>query len=311
MKIHFHPEYWEETAQVLRDAGHEMVEDIGVADVLLFNSFPKDFPQSLPDNIKLIQYAFAGVDHLRKAGILAECTKRGVRWANAGGLYADSVAESALALMLSAAHMHPHVSKRATWMYNEADEQTKWLHGGKKVLLIGAGRIGEQLIRFLAPFAPEITAVNKSGRDVAGAHITLSFEEFAADTKLVADADFVVVIAPLTDQTQDMIGADFFSNMKESAIFVNVGRGGIVQTNALADALESHEIFAAGIDVVSPEPLPDDHRLWGLDNVVITPHVATTMERTRTLLGPLAVDNLAAYEAGQPLPTEVDATAGY
>ena len=311
MKIHFHPEYWEETAHILRDAGHEMVKDIAHADVLLFNSFPKDFPQPLPNNIKFIQYAFAGVDHLRKAGILAETTQRGVRWANAGGLYADSVAESALALMLSAAHMHPHVTKRASWMYAEADERTRWLHGGKKVLLIGAGRIGEQLIAFLEPFGCEVTAVNKSGRDVAGAHATFSFEEFASQRHLVGDADFVVVIAPLTDHTENMIGAEFFKDMKESAIFVNVGRGGIVRTQALVEALESNQIFAAGLDVLNPEPLPDDHRLWELENVVITPHVATTMERTRTLLGPLTVDNLAAYEAGQPLLTEVDAAAGY
>lgn len=311
MKIHFHPEYWEETAHILRDAGHEMVKDIAQADVLLFNSFPKDFPQPLPNNIKFIQYAFAGVDHLRKAGILEETTQRGVRWANAGGLYADSVAESALALMLSAAHMHPHVTKRASWMYTEADERTKWLHGGKKVLLIGAGRIGEQLIRFLEPFGCEVTAVNKSGRDVAGAHATFSFEEFASHRHLVGDADFVVVIAPLTDHTENMIGAEFFQDMKESAIFVNVGRGGIVRTQALVEALESNQIFAAGLDVLNPEPLPDDHRLWELENVVITPHVATTMERTRTLVGPLTVDNLAAYEAGQPLLTEVDAAAGY
>lgn len=311
MKIHFHPEYWDVTAKELEAKGHQVTQDITEADVLLFNSFPKDFPDPLPDNIRLVQYAFAGVDHLRKAGILASTSAKGVRWANAGGLYADSVAESALALMLSAAHMHPHVTKQASWIYHQADENTQWLHGGKKVLLIGAGRIGEQLIRYMEPFGPEVTAVNKSGREVRGATSTVSFDEFTADSSALAQADFVVVIAPLTEQTQDMIGREFFTAMKDSAIFVNVGRGGIVQTDALVEALENNRIFAAGLDVVNPEPLPDDHPLWGSDNVVITPHVATTMERTRTLLGALAVDNLAAFEAGESMPTELDIDAGY
>lgn len=311
MRIHFHPEYWEETAQHLVAAGHETTNDIAEADVLLFNSFPKDFPDPLPENIRLIQYAFAGVDHLRNAGILSATNAAGIRWANAGGLYGESVAESALALMLSVAHMHPHVTKRASWMYREADENTLWLHGGKKILLIGAGRIGEQLIKFVEPFGPEITAVNKSGRDVAGAQQTLSFDEFTANSGALAEADFVVVIAPLTEETKGMITADFFAQMKDTAIFVNVGRGGIVNTDDLVAALQNKQIFGAGIDVVDPEPLPDDHPLWQLENVVITPHVATTMERTRTLLGPLAVDNLAAFEAGESMKTEVDIAAGY
>jgi phosphoglycerate dehydrogenase-like enzyme len=133
----------------------------------------------------------------------------------------------------------------------------------------------------------------------------------AALLQLAAQADAVVNAAPLTSRTTRLFDAKFFAAMKPSAYFINVGRGKSVVTADLVAALNGRTLAGAGLDVFDPEPLPPDHPLWQMPNVIITPHVAANSDRVfgRVLL--LAQENLRRYVAGERMLSVVDAERGY
>lgn len=304
MKFVMLPKVWEEPAEELEAAGHERVESVDDADFLFFSGGAGDLPE-LPKNIRFVQTTYAGMDGLAEAGLLTDA----VRWANAGGLYADTVAESTLALMLGAGHLYKFATARASWStQDEAQEKTDFLFHDKTVAIVGAGGIGRRLIELLEPFGVRVVAVNRSGRDVAGADEVTTFDELG---EVWGRADYVVLLAPLTEETRGLVGKKELEAMKDSAFLVNAGRGGLVDTGALVEALRGGAIAGAALDVTAPEPLPDDHPLWGLENCLITPHVANTIPMMHALTGRLAVDNARAFEAGEKMPTEVDPKAGY
>ncbi|MCP1386889.1 D-isomer specific 2-hydroxyacid dehydrogenase family protein [Corynebacterium sp. TA-R-1] len=303
MKFAFLPEPWDESVADLEAAGHELVSLDDNPDMLVFRGTPDQFPEELPKSVKVVQNAFAGMDALREAGTLAQ---HDVRWANAGGLYDDTVAESTLALLLAVLHRHKAVSRE--WNQQQLAEETDFLFDDKKLALIGAGGIGKKLIEFIAPFGVEVTAVNRSGNPVDGAAQTVKMSE--ADD-VWASHDVFVLLAPLTEETKSMVDAEVLAKMKPSAVVVNVGRGPLVDTGALADALQLGTIAGAGLDVTDPEPLPADHPLWDLDNCIITPHTANVPRFMARRLGKLAAENWEDFEAGKDMRTEVDVDAGY
>lgn len=303
MKFAFLPKPWDEVVHALEAEGHEFVELSDNPDMLIYRGGPDEFPETLPESVKVVQIAYAGVDNLLSAGIL---TAHDVRWANAAGLYDDTVAESTLALILAVLHRHKAVSRE--WNQKELAEETGFLFDGQKLALIGAGGIGKKLIEFIAPFGVEVTAVNRSGNDVEGAARTVKIDE--AD-EVWADNDIFVLLTPLTDQTRHIVDADVLAKMKDTAVVVNVGRGPLIDTDALAEALRNRAIGGAGLDVTDPEPLPSDHPLWDLDNCVITPHTANTPRYMKRRVGPLAAKNWELFQAGEKMQTEVDVDAGY
>jgi glyoxylate reductase len=122
---------------------------------------------------------------------------------------------------------------------------------------------------------------------------------------LLAEADCVVALVPLTPATRGLFGDAAFAAMKPSAVFVNVARGAIADTGALLRALDASEIAGAALDVTDPEPLPPDHPLHGRDDVLIVPHVGSATTQTRTRMAMLAARNVLAFAAGEPLLTEV------
>ncbi len=306
MRFTMLPRPWEAVVEALTGAGHEHT-DLDRAECLVFNGGPEDFPD-LPLTVRYVQTAMAGVDGLREAGLLSPR----VRWANAAGLYADSVAEGTLGLMLGAAHMYKLVTARASWSAaKKMQYESQFLYAGKTVMIVGAGGIGARLIEMLEPFGCRVIAVNRSGRPVPGAHETLPIDDLRADPSQWGRADFVVLLAPLTEQTHGMIDAAVLERMKPTAFLVNAGRGGLVVTDELVDALRKGNIAGAGLDVMEPEPLPDDHPLWGLDNCLITPHTTNTIPIMKERLGALAVRNAERYEAGERMETEFDPEAGY
>jgi glyoxylate reductase len=125
---------------------------------------------------------------------------------------------------------------------------------------------------------------------------------------LLAESDFVSVHADLNPTTKGLFGAEQFRKMKRSAVFVNTSRGPLVDQVALADALRTGTIFAAGLDVTDPEPLPADHELYRLPNCVIAPHIASATVGTRNAMAQLCADNLLAGLRGEPLPHWVNPT---
>lgn len=306
MRFAMLPQPWPGVVAALTEAGHEQVP-LERAEFLVFNGAAPDFPD-LPAGLRYVQTATAGIDGLREAGCLTDR----VRWANAAGLYADSVAEGTLGLMLGAAHMYKLATARGSWSAaKKIQYESQFLYEDKTVMIVGAGGIGQRLLELLDPFGCEVIAVNRSGRRVAGAAATYPMEQVRREPELWGRADFVVLLAPLTEETTHLVNADVLGHMKETAFLINAGRGGLVHTDDLVTALRAGTIAGAGLDVMEPEPLPDGHPLWELENCLITPHTTNTIPIMKKRLGALAVRNSELFAAGKRMETECDPVAGY
>lgn len=306
MKFTVMPQAWPDTVAELERAGHEYTEDLDQAQAVVFNGQPADVPDPWPESVQVVQAAFAGVETLNDAGVFA---RQGPRWANAAGLYADTVAESTMALLLAQLHMLKTAVTGASFsVMDTIDRNKQWLFEDKTVAIIGAGGIGKRLVELLVPFRPRIIAVNRSGAPIEGAHETLAMSD-AGD--VWERADYFVLLTPVTDETRGLVDKEVLARMKPNAVVVNVGRGPLIKTDDLYEALRDGGIAGAALDVTDPEPLPDDHPLWALDNCLITPHVANTPSMVRALTGQQAVRNFDAFEAGETMPAEVDGKAGY
>lgn len=306
MKFTYLPKPRNEPIAALEAKGHQHVALEDNSDLVLFGGGPKDFPDELPDSVKVVQIQYAGIEGLLEAGILSKHAANGVRFANAGGLYDDTVAESTLALLLAVEHRMKAVDRE--WNNTQLFKEKEYLFDNKKLAIIGAGGIGKTLIRFLQPFGMEITAVNRSGNPVDGADRSVAMKDAG---EIWADHDYFVLLTPLTEETRHMVNAQRIEQMKDTAVVVNVGRGPLVDTQALTQALADGHLRGAGLDVTEPEPLPADHELWGLDNCVITPHVANIPRFMKRRIGGLAAKNWELFTAGEKMATEVDVDAGY
>ena len=179
---------------------------------------------------------------------------------------------------------------------------------GKTVLVLGLGGIGTESARRLAALGMKVLATRRSSREGPEfvEQVGLSDER----NELAARADFIVNALPLTDETRGVLDADFFAATKRGAHFVNVGRGKTVVTSALVAALERGQLAGAALDVTDPEPLPAEHPLWQMPNVIITPHVAGRGGNFfRHAL--LAKENLRRFIAGEALLNVVEPGRGY
>jgi phosphoglycerate dehydrogenase-like enzyme len=251
-----------------------------------------------------IQLPFAGIEPFVAAGVVD--TER--VWTCAKGIYAESCAEHALAFMIMAAHnMHRHARARS-WVDESQKTRERRLYANATVAIVGTGGIGSSLARMLAPLRARILGVNRSGRPLQGAQRTVVQNDMP---EVLSEADFVVLAAALTETTRGLLDARTIAHMRTDAWLVNVARGQLVNTGALVEALASGAIGGAALDVTEPEPLPDDHPLWSLDNVIITPHVANTWAMGLPALRALVARNVARFGAGRPLEGLVDPDLGY
>ena len=265
---------------------------------------PEGLPE-LPASVRWIQLPSAGVEQWIRAGAIDQ--ERA--WTSATGAYGLPVAEHALALMLAAdKSIHAFARERA-WPADpgEGRHRVRSLEGAT-VAIVGAGGIGRALIGLLAPFGAEVIAVTRRGREVPGAARTLPADRLA---EALPEAHHVVIAAPATDGTRRLVGARELAAMRDDAWLVNVARGTLVDTDALVDALRSGAIAGAALDVTDPEPLPDDHALWTLPNVLITPHVATPPEAERRHFAARVRENVRRLAAGEELEGLIDPDGGY
>ncbi|HZK31452.1 MAG TPA: D-isomer specific 2-hydroxyacid dehydrogenase family protein [Corynebacterium sp.] len=306
MRFTLIPNHSEVVVADLEQAGHTYVENLTDADFLVFDGGPADLPLPLPENIGFVQAQFAGVDPLHSAGVLK---KSGVRWANAAGLYADTVAESCLALLLAVLHLHKEAGLTGSFdTREEISRRTRFLTPDTTVAVIGAGGIGRRLIELLAPFRCRTIAVNRSGRSVPGATETVAVSEAE---RVWEEADAFILLMPVTEESRGLVDAEVLGKMKPNAVIVNAGRGPLIVTDDLVEALRSGEIAGAGLDVTDPEPLPAGHPLWAMPNVVITPHTANPSHNVEASIGALAARNAELFAAGERMATEVDLEIGY
>jgi phosphoglycerate dehydrogenase-like enzyme len=171
---------------------------------------------------------------------------------------------------------------------------------GKTVLLVGYGSIGKEIERMLEPFHVDIMRVARSARTEPPVHAVTELDA------LLPGADVVVMILPLTEESKGLIGPRQFELMRQGALLVNAARGGVVQTNALVDALNAGKIRAA-IDVTDPEPLPQEHPLWRCPNLLITPHVGASSPQFGPRSLKIAADELRRYMNREPLKNVVQA----
>jgi phosphoglycerate dehydrogenase-like enzyme len=216
---------------------------------------PADLVAGLP-NLRTVQLLSAGVD------AWLDALPEGVVLCRGVGVHTNSTADLALALLLSSVRQLP--------MYARQQAARQWeSHGSgeladQRVLIIGAGDIGQAIARRLRACEAAVTLVARTGRDdVHG------IDELP---RLLPVHDVVILIVPLTDATRHLVDAAFLAAMPDGALLVNVARGPVVDTDALVAELRSGRL-RAGLDVADPEPLPADHPLWDAPNVIITPHI--------------------------------------
>jgi phosphoglycerate dehydrogenase-like enzyme len=260
---------------------------------------PAEARAHLHEGIEWVQLDSAGVDRWIGTGILDERRT----WTSARDAYAADVAEHAVALVLAAARRLPQTARDRRWSGVGGDRLA-----GRTVGLVGAGAIGREAIARLRPFGVRIVALTRSGRTVEGADDSLPAARLE---ELLERSDYVVLAAPLTHETRGLVGRRELERLRPDAWLVNVGRGALVDTDALVWALAKGAIGGACLDVTDPEPLPDDHLLWTFDNVLVTPHVANPPGTAEEPLARLVEENVRRFAAGEELLSVVDVERGY
>lgn len=262
------------------------------ADVIMIANMPlKGEVIRACKNLKFINVAFTGVDHVD----LAAAKEMGVKVSNASGYSTQSVAELALGMMLSLLRNVPQVEERC-----RAGKTKDGLVGtelrGKTVGIVGAGAIGQNTGRLCKAFGCKVIAYNHRPKQAAEGTI----DEFVDLDTLTREADIISLNCPLNDSTRGMFDAARIAMMKKTAILINVARGPVVDSRALADALNEGRITGAGIDVFETEPPLDvNHPLLHTPNTIVTPHVAFASKESMALRAQIVFDSLDSFIAGK------------
>ncbi|MFZ9628624.1 MAG: D-isomer specific 2-hydroxyacid dehydrogenase family protein [Ilumatobacteraceae bacterium] len=248
-------------------------------------------------NIRWVQLPSAGIE------VFADMFDDGRLWTCAKGVFAEPVAELALAMALTGMRGVGHYARQRTWSGPVGRNLI-----GANVTILGGGGITESLLRLLQPFDCRITVVRNSDVAMDGADEVLEADRYI---DALADADLVVLALALTPDTEGMLSRNEFELMRSTAWIVNVARGRHIVTEDLVWALEHGVIGGAVLDVTDPEPLPDDHPLWSMPNCIITPHVGNTPEMGVPLLSERITTNVRRFAAGESLVGHIDAQRGY
>ena len=281
------------TPEVLRvklaDAEGVLINIMDRMDANLLDSAPR---------LRVVSQLAAGLDNVD----IPECTRRGILLGSTPGILSKAVADHAFALLLSAAR---RVVESDKWVrgnnWELAFHPNYWLGSevqGSTLGIIGLGQIGLEVARRAQGFDMRILYHSRNRRTEAEAQYGLTH---ATLEDLLAQSDYVSLHVPLTADTRHMIGSDALRRMKTTAILINISRGPVVDTDALITALREGWIAGAGLDVVDPEPIPDDHPLLSMDNVTITPHIGSASVLSRRAMSIMAAQNLVNGLTGKRL----------
>ena len=251
--------------------------------------------------VKVISNYGVGVDHIH----LPDAEARGICVGNTPGILDNATADMAFCLLLAAGRRlvegDQYARSSEFVRYDPGFMLGREVHGAT-LGIVGMGRIGEQVARRAAGFEMPVVYFNRRRKPSVEAELNARYVTF---DELLEEADYIVLCVPLTPETHHMIGATELSRMKPTATLVNVARGPIVDTDALAVALQTRQIHAAALDVTDPEPLPRDHSLLAQDNLVVAPHLGSATVQTRQKMAEISVANLLAGLRGEPLLHEV------
>ncbi|HEX5472794.1 MAG TPA: D-2-hydroxyacid dehydrogenase [Lacipirellulaceae bacterium] len=288
------------------DAGQEHVA-AELPDADIFCGHPK-VPVSWDEvgrrnRLRWIQSSAAGLDHV----LVPSVVESDIIVTSASGVLANQVADHTIALLAGLLRSLPTFF-RAQQKREFIRRPTRDLHRSR-IGIIGLGRNGRRLAEVLSAFRTSIVAtdwfpVNKPD------HVAKLLPADAVDNILPV-IDILILAAPLTEHTRGMIDARRMAMLPQGALLINVARGPLVDTDDLIEALESGHLGGAGIDVVDPEPLPPESRLWDLPNVIITPHVGGQSATRADDMTNFFCENLRRYLAGQPLVNLVDKRLGF
>ncbi|MCI0702537.1 MAG: D-glycerate dehydrogenase [Planctomycetia bacterium] len=279
---------WDASGQIeaIYTSGHPLV------DGTMMDRFP---------GLKVISNFGVGVDHID----VKAASARNIPVGNTPGVLDGATADLAFALILAAGRRVVEGDRYARGpdflRYDPSFMLGREVHG-RTLGIFGLGRIGRQVAARARGFAMTVLYHNRTRNDEA--EIALN-ARYATTDELLANSDYIVLTLPLTTETRGLIGKAELAKMKPTATLVNVARGPVVDKDALTEALATQRIFAAALDVTDPEPLPRDHPLLKLPNIIITPHLGSATEETRRRMAEMSIENLFAGLEGKLLPFAV------
>jgi glyoxylate reductase len=252
-------------------------------------------------NLRIISNFGVGVDHIN----LEDAKSRKIPVGNTPNLVDGVTADMAFALLMAAARnliIGDHYARSPEFTHYDPSI----LHGyevhGSTLGIIGMGNIGTQLARRASGFDMKVLYHNRNRRPQTEADLGVIY---VSKEELLREADFVAITVPMTPETRHIVGRAELKLMKPTAVLINVARGGVLDHDALLEALQNKWIYAAAVDVTEPEPLPRDHPLLKQQNLVIAPHLGSATRQTRRQMAQRSVDNLKLGLRGEPLINRV------
>lgn len=289
------------------DAGTKtrLLQQLATVEVLMGTSGTAREYFEAATGLRWFQSINAGLERLEREGILG----MGFAVTSGAGIASVAIAEWILGTMVMLTkNLHVYVRQQtgAHWESRRSGELD-----GKTVGIVGLGAIGRETAKRCRAFGMRVIASRRTvaaGSSDPDCDAILPYSELS---RLLDEADYVVLSLPLTAETGGLIGAPELSRMKSTAFLLNVARGGVVDQAALISALKAGTIAGAGLDVTSPEPLPADSELWALPNVILTPHMSGNVEGYGHKAATVFVANLRRYVAGEPLEHLANPALGY
>ncbi|MDS0527114.1 D-2-hydroxyacid dehydrogenase [Clostridium sp. SHJSY1] len=284
-----------------KEVDKETVQD---ADIIIGNPPAELIKES--EKLKWLQLNSAGADAYIKEGILNKDTFL----TNATGAYGLAISEHLIGVLLQIfkkLHIYRNNQKLHLW---KDEGEVKSIYGSK-ILIVGLGNIGEEFAKRVKAFGAYTIGVRRSNTEKPD----FIDELYLMDKidQVLPTVDVVMLSLPSTKETYKMFSRERLSIMKKGAVLLNVGRGNVLDTEALCDLVESEYLLGAGLDVTDPEPLTKEHRIWNIDNIIITPHVSGGYHIPETLqkIVEISSENLKKFISGEKLTNIVDFSTGY
>lgn len=306
----FRPEFIAQIERIAPDYQFKTAEEnFSWEDVEITIGWSKKWQSALSGDVakqlKWVQAISAGVDYLP----LQEFQEKNILLSNGSGIHSQSITEHILAMILiKTRNIHHAIQNQQKKQWDMPDIRYSYL-AEQRFLILGTGHIGQRLAQTLTLLGAQPVGINTSGHPAKGFHETYTMGQLSEE---IPKADFIINILPLTEETTHLFDAKFFASMKKTAAFINVGRGASVDTDAITHAIQTKQLDFAALDVFEEEPLPEDHPLWQLPNVLITPHIAGITPHFQRAFMEIFTENLRSYVTSNSLiRNEVVLNKGY